>query len=142
MRTVFADATYWIALLNPHDQLHNRAIEISSRLGSCRVVTSERTLSELLNGLSGRGSLLREKAIQTVKSISNNPNVEVVPQTSHQFHRALDRYFSAADKEWGITDCSSFDIMEEKRISEALTYDHHFEQAGFKALLRDGRSQP
>ncbi len=142
MKTVFADATYWLALLNPNDQLHQRAIAVSSRLGSCRVVTSEMTLSELLNGLSGRGSLLREKAIQTVKSLSDNPNVEVVPQTSRQFRRASDRYGSAVDKEWGITDCSSFDIMEEKRISEALTYDHHFEQAGFRALLRDGQSQP
>jgi predicted nucleic acid-binding protein len=142
MKTVFADASYWIALLNPNDQLHQKAIEVSSRLGPFRVVTSEMTLSELLNGLSGCGSPLREKAIQTVKSLSDNLNVEVVPQTSRQFRRAMDRYGSAADKEWGITDCSSFDIMEDKRISEALTYDHHFEQAGFRALLRDGQSQP
>jgi predicted nucleic acid-binding protein len=35
-----------------------------------------------------------------------------------------------------MTDCSSFLIMWQYGIDAALTYDKHFEQAGFDALLR------
>ncbi len=39
------------------------------------------------------------------------------------------------DQAWSFTDCASFCVMKELRIREALTKDHHFDQAGFKALL-------
>jgi hypothetical protein len=41
------------------------------------------------------------------------------------------------DKEWGLTDCISFVVMKERKLTDALTTDHHFEQAGFKSLLCD-----
>jgi predicted nucleic acid-binding protein len=137
MKTLFADACYWIALLNPKEGLHAKAQAVSKELGPCRIVTSEMVLVELLNGLSGYGSKMREKAEQTVKQLSENPNVEVVPQTSSQFRAALERYATRKDKEWGVTDCASFIVMEGKNLSEALTYDHHFEQAGFTLLLKE-----
>jgi len=40
------------------------------------------------------------------------------------------------DKGWSLTDCASFVIMEDEGLPAALTHDHHFEQAGFQALLR------
>jgi predicted nucleic acid-binding protein len=46
-----------------------------------------------------------------------------------------DLYRNRADKNWSLTDCISFVVMKRKGITEALTGDHHFEQAGFKALL-------
>jgi predicted nucleic acid-binding protein len=46
-------------------------------------------------------------------------------------------YCQRNDKNWGIVDCISFIVMEERRITEALTTDIHFQQAGFRALLRD-----
>jgi predicted nucleic acid-binding protein len=53
------------------------------------------------------------------------------------FREAVERYNQRPDKSWGLTDCASFLIMEERGISEALTHDEHFVQAGFAALLRD-----
>jgi len=41
------------------------------------------------------------------------------------------------DKEWGLTDCISFVVMKDRKLTDVLTTDHHFEQAGFKSLLRD-----
>ena len=137
MRIVFADACYWIALFNPRDQLHKKAKDASCALGQCRMVTSEMVLAEFLNGLGDKGSQIREQAVKAVKAIMGNPNVEVIPQTSHQFRCALDRYDNRKDKEWGLTDCASMQIMEEKTINEALTNDHHFHQAGYAALMRD-----
>jgi type I restriction enzyme R subunit len=68
---------------------------------------------------------------------NGNPNITVVPQTRDLFRRAVDRYENRGDKEWSLTDCASFLVMEELGIKEALAHDHHFEQAGFTALLRN-----
>lgn len=137
MRTVFADACYWIALLNPKDPLHDRAIAISKNLKQCRIVTSEMTLTEFLNGFGKLGADFRQTAVEAVQALLKNPNADVVPQTSLQFQTAMTRYAGVSDKEWGLTDCASFDIMRENGLTEALTYDQHFVQAGFTALLRD-----
>lgn len=139
MKKVFADACYWIALLNPKDQLHEVARQVSRELGPFRIVTSQMVLAELLNGLSGFGDEKRKVAAQTVKSLENNPNVEIVPQTNLQFQSAVERYATRQDKEWGVTDCASFLLMKEKCMSEALTADHHFKQAGFTILLETGK---
>jgi uncharacterized protein len=96
MRVVFADTGYWEALLNPRDNLHQRAVNTSKALGKIRMVTTEMMLSELLAALSKRS--VRPFAVQSVDSIRQNPNVEVVPQTSLQFDSAYARYRGHADK--------------------------------------------
>ncbi|TAL02409.1 MAG: PIN domain-containing protein [Porticoccaceae bacterium] len=135
MKVVFADTGYWVAVLDPQDKLHEKARTISNSLGKPRILTTEMVLDELLAALSGLPE--RAFAIRGVDAIRTNPNVEVVPQTSIQFREAFDLYKKMTDKEWSLTDCASFEIMKVRGISEALAHDHHFEQAGFKALLRD-----
>lgn len=135
MKIVFADTGYWEAVLNPHDQLHGRAKQVSASLGKARQVTSEMVLDELLAALSKVS--VRPYAIRGVQAIVSNPNVEVIPQSSLQFSRAFDLYRRMADKEWSLTDCASFEIMWERGLTEALAYDAHFVQAGFVALLRE-----
>ncbi len=136
MKKFFADTSYWIALLNPGDNLHGKVQQVSSNLGDCRIITSEMVMVELLDGLAKYGEQLRKKAVETVESLKSNPNVKVVPQTSIQFTEAMKYYVERPDKQWGLTDCSSFVIMDDESINEALTYDEHFSQAGFVALLR------
>lgn len=134
MKVVFADTGYWEAVLNPKDNLNTKARAISSDLGKSRILTTEMVLDELLAALSPLPE--RTFAIRGVDAIRNNPNVEVVPQTSIQFREAFDLYKKMSDKEWSLTDCASFAIMKARGISEALAHDRHFEQAGFTALLR------
>ena len=135
MRVVFADTGYWVAVMNPRDPLHDRAKQVSRNLGQMRILTSEMVLDELLAALSQ--TPIRNAAISGVESIYANPNVEVVPQTSIQFREAFALFKSRLDKEWSLTDCASFELMKTRGIAEALAHDHHFEQAGFKALLRE-----
>jgi predicted nucleic acid-binding protein len=134
VKVVFADTGYWEAVLNPRDELHQKAIQVSSALGKFRQITTEMVLDELLAAL--RKEPARSYAIRGVQTIRQNPNVEVVPQTALQFERAFDLYRQMNDKEWSLTDCASFDLMRERGVTEALSYDRHFEQAGFVALLR------
>lgn len=107
---------------------------MSNGLGNCRIVTSEMVLVEFVNALSGLA--LRIKAAEVVSRLVNDPNVEVIPQTSMQFSSAIQYLKQRPDKEWGLTDCASFEIMSHRKLDEALTHDRHFEQAGFKALMR------
>ncbi len=137
MRAVFADASYWIALLNPKDALHKKANSLSKILGRTRIVTSEMVLTEFLNDFGGRGEILRRGAVRLIERLRRNPNAVIVPQSSIQFQEALALYAERSDKSWSLTDCSSFRIMQRDRVTQALTHDRHFVQAGFQALLRD-----
>lgn len=135
MQTVFADAGYWIALLNPRDNLHAKAREVSISLGTFRIVTSEMVLTEVLNALASRGELLRKAACTLVETILRDMTSEIVSMTSTRFDEGMELYQRRADKTWGMTDCTSFVIMERRRIKVALSADRDFRQAGFKALL-------
>lgn len=135
MRTVFADANYWIGLFDPKDDLHDLAVTASRGLARTRLVTSEMVLVEVLNGL-GRYLAVRKQTAAAVDAIMADPNTEVLPQSALLFRDALTLFRLHEDKEWGLTDCSSFVIMRQRGLHEALTFDHHFEQAGFSALLR------
>ena len=136
MRVVFADASYCIAMLEPGDGLHEKAQRVTERLGLCRILTTDMVLVELLTFMSGKGEHNRKLATDTVRDLRVSPGVEVVAQTRAQFDSAVGRYASRLDQRWSVTDCTSFLLMEERYISEALAYDRDFEQAGFVALLR------
>lgn len=136
MTHVFADTGYWIALLSPRDELHGNAQQVSATIAGARIVTSDGVLIELLNSFAERGSRLRFVVATAVAVLRENPNVIVAPQTRESFTKAFDLYCERTDKGWSMTDCSSFLIMWQYGIDAALTYDKHFEQAGFDALLR------
>ena len=137
MRTVFADAGYWIALLGYDAQLLNRAASFANQRGAFRIVTSHMVLVEVLAHVSRGGDLTRSRAISLVKELQERDDVEVIPQTEAQFEAALERYAARLDQDWSLTDCASFLTMEARGIQEALAYDSDFVQAGFTALLRD-----
>jgi predicted nucleic acid-binding protein len=137
MKLVFADTNYWVAVLNPNDELHEKAISVSKSLGGVIIITSEMVLTELLNCFAEKGQKLRMVTIELAKQSKSDPNVKVIPQTSLIFSQAMKLYEERLDKEWSLTDCASFLLMQNEKITEALTHDKHFEQAGYKALLID-----
>ncbi len=134
MKQLFADTSYWIGLVNPRDQIHQKVIKITQQLFSVRLLTTEMVLGELLNSFSD--SPFRRAVAGMVLKLRKDRNLRIVPQTSEQFESALRRYKQAADKSWSLTDCASFEVMEAEEVQAALTHDQHFAQAGFEALLR------
>ena len=136
MSDVFADTGYWVALEDPRDRLHEKAIALTRALGPRRIVTTQMVLVETLNLFGSRGERQRSLASGVVERAERSDNVEVIAQTDAQFRAAVERYASRPDQTWSLTDCASFLVMEERAISEALAHDRDFEQAGFVALLR------
>ncbi len=132
MTSRFVDSHYLPALLNSRDQDHAAAVQWSQgRVG--RLVTTTWVLVEVADALSGVKSRLR--AAHFLQMFQRAAFVEVAAPTQEQFQRALDLYQQRPDKDWSLTDCVSFNLMNERGITEALTADRHFEQAGFRALL-------
>ena len=105
-----------------------------SREWTGEIVTTRWILAEVADGLSAPP--LRGTAAAFIRRLENNPFVRIIPVTEIQFTRGLDLYLGRPDKEWSLTDCISFVVMADEGLTEALTGDHHFEQAGFVALLR------
>ncbi len=128
------DTGYRVAFFNSADDLHGRAMELARRLDG-PLVTTVVVLVEVADSLSSAST--RHLGRRFLDRIPTDPNLTIVPLTAELLHRAIDRYTTRIDKEWGLTDCISFVVMEERAISEALAYDQHFVQAGFRALLRE-----
>ncbi|MCP4166493.1 MAG: type II toxin-antitoxin system VapC family toxin [Chloroflexi bacterium] len=136
MKTVFADSDYWIALLNPQDQLHQQALDISNDISPVHIITSEMVCTEVLNYFGKRGQVLRMAAARLMKTIRNDLQVTVIAQSNMWFEAALRLYEHRQDKAWSHTDCSSILIMKKEGLVEVLSYDKHFMQAGLIPLLR------
>jgi len=137
MRKIFLDTFYLKALADRGDNAHRLAISMVARLGNFRGVTSEMVLTELLNALCSRGEYLRKSAIRLTHRLRNDSKTIIIPQTSEQFQQAFDFYQRRLDKGYSLTDCASMQIMRQLEISEILTFDKHFQQEGFSALLRE-----
>jgi uncharacterized protein len=133
MRTVFADTHYFIAMLNTADVAHARAIAFTGSFAG-KYVTTREVLVELADGLSGLGSRL--PAGRLIEALHTNKAMRIIWSDKALFDEGLALYMARPDKEWSLTDCISFVVMTREGITEALTGDHHFEQAGFVALLK------
>lgn len=134
---LFVDTAYVYAIISPRDQWHAKAVLWQEKLIAEKrpLIVTEFVLIEIADGLAAVN--YRQTALQTVRLFHKSPLVEIVPATSDLFLQALTLYEQRPDKDWGLTDCASFVVMDENNLSEALTADDHFRQAGFKALLLD-----
>ena len=132
MSKVFADTFYFLALLNKNDKAHAKALQYSALIE--RLITTEWVLTELADGLAS--SRHRSMFLQTRQELLADADVQVIPLDVRLHEEGIRLYASRADKEWSLTDCISFVVMRREAVTEALTGDHHFEQAGFVALLK------
>lgn len=134
MNVVFVDAYYLIALLNPRDAGHKAVASLSIHPTTSLVVT-EWVLIEAANSLSAPS--LRSEFLRVLDVLRRRPTVTLVPFTTERFDAGVTLYRQRTDKGWSLTDCLSFIVMTEMTITEALTADRHFGQAGFVALLAE-----
>jgi uncharacterized protein len=135
MIALFADAFFFIALLNPRDRAHDSAnLYIEPDLEQ-PLVTTTCVLTEVGDAMASTATN-RAAFADLYRLLDAYPAVEVV-SADLWLVRGLHLYTHRPDKSWSLTDCISFVIMTERGLTEAFTGDHHFEQAGFVALLRN-----
>ena len=135
----FLDTAYVQALVNARDQHHLMARTLLQRLrAASEVWVTEAVLNEVGNVLARSH---RAEAAAFIKRCYTTANIRVVSVDTTLFHRAPDLYKHRADKDWGLTDCLSFVVMQDHELVDALTPDEHFQQAGFRALLRQSTNQ-
>jgi uncharacterized protein len=133
MKPIFADSFFFLAILNPDDQHHERATQFA-RSNARAFITTAWVLTEVGDALSGMGN--REIFIEFIQQLHRNATVKVVPPSQALFDGGLVLFSQRVDKEWSLTDCISFCVMQQQKLEEALTGDRHFEQAGYLALLK------
>ncbi|NUQ37413.1 MAG: type II toxin-antitoxin system VapC family toxin [Caldilineales bacterium] len=130
---VFIDTGYVLALLNTGDEHHDRATMAAQQVKP-PFITTEAVLTEIGNALSR----VRWRALgyATIQDLRADSNIEVVTVDAVLFDRASALYGDRLDKEWGLTDCISFVVMQDRKLTQAVITDRHFDQAGFVNLLQ------
>jgi predicted nucleic acid-binding protein len=133
-RGTFIDTVYILALLNPRDRWHRKAVELSKSVRA-PLVTSHAVLTEVADALSHPNR--RIWACEAIADLRSDPDVCCIAVDERTFAAALGLYRDRPDKDWSLTDCISFVLMREQKLTDALTADAHFVQAGFCALMAE-----
>jgi predicted nucleic acid-binding protein len=133
--SVFADTFALIAWLNPRDDSHAVVAAYLDGFAG-RLLTTEWVLMELADALSAPEA--RSTAAAFLRAVRADPLFDVVGYVPTVYQAGFDLFAARPDKAWSLTDCISFAVMTERGVSEALTADHHFEQAGFRAIFKKG----
>jgi uncharacterized protein len=131
MKWIFADAFYFMALLNESDDAHDAAANLNL---DAKLLTTVWILTEVADGMAA--SPLRRRCVNFLRELSSDREIRIVTADQSLWNESVDFYSRRPDKEWSLTDCISFVVMKKYKIKDALTGDHHFEQAGFNALLK------
>ena len=131
---IFVDTAFVVAWISPNDALHIRAVELLNKIRSEQWLTTDCVLLEIGNSLA---RIHRAEAIRVIENFLSDEKIEVVGLDANLFSRAFELFRTRNDKSWGLIDCVSFVVMKEHEVTDALTNDRHFQQAGFKALMRD-----
>ncbi len=113
-----------------------KAIYLNAKQNGSRLVTTNYVIAELVALLSSPMRIPRNKSIKFIESIKSSALVDIVHIDEDLDAKSWELLKNRADKNWSLVDCSSFVVMQENKIVEALTTDHHFEQAGFVRLLK------
>jgi hypothetical protein len=132
MSAVFADTFYFLGLLNATDEANDRCVAFTERWRG-RLVTTEFVLLELADAFAAPPN--RARVVSFLHRLRQRPDVTVVSASAELMSRGVVRFEERADKDWPLTDCISFVVMEELGLTEAAAGDQHFVQAGFRALL-------
>jgi hypothetical protein len=132
---LFLDAGYALARFNPRDQFHSVAVKLGPIVDESRELwTTDAVLLEICAGFSA--PVERETAIILWDQFqSGDPRYRVAHAGPENLDRAMTLFRSRMDKAWSLTDCLSFVVMEQEALTDALTADQHFVQAGFRALM-------
>lgn len=132
---LFLDTGYIIARFNRRDQYHAEAKQLAGAVAACRELwTTDAVLLEIAAAFSNPDH--RSIAMSMWDEFhGGDSRCRVCEAAGSQLNDAVQLFRERSDKAWSLTDCLSFVVMQQHQLADALTTDHHFIQAGFRALL-------
>ena len=138
MPELFIDTSGWANLIDISQPFHSLSAKIyqNARSQKHKIITTSYIVTELVALLSSPLRIPRPKAIAFIQSLRTSPYVDVMHISKEIDTKAWELLINRQDKEWSLVDCSSFIVMQDRKITESLTNDNHFEQAGFIRLLK------
>jgi len=134
MKKTFVDTFYIVALVNKRDEFHEKANELVLVFDTQPLLTTDAVLLEVGNSPARNN---KQKSIEIINEFLYSEEIQIVRLDETLFEKAFELYKIHADKSWGLVDCISFVVMKENGMTDALTCDKHFVQAGFRALMLD-----
>ena len=138
MKKIFVDTSGWANFFDTDEPFHRltRNIYENARNNGTRLVTTNYVVTELTSLLTSPFRISRPRIIEYIDAIKQSPSVDLIHIDRGLDDQAWQLLTERVDKNWSLVDCSSFVVMQNERITESLTTDHHFEQAGFVRLLK------
>jgi len=133
MNRIFIDTAFVVALVNQKDQYHKQALILSQEYENTPMIITEAILLEIGNALAKD---FKHEAVDIINAFQSSDEVITIEQNTQLFQKGFEMYEKYQDKDWGIVDCISFVAMRENNVTDALTLDDHFKQAGFNILMR------
>jgi len=137
---LFVDTAFLLAVFNQRDQYHQAALRLSARVRKCRELwTTDAVLLEI--GAAFSAPAQRQIAVRIWDEFHTDPRCRLVEVSGPLLGRAMDLFRNRPDKAWSLADCASFVLMGDHGLTDALTCDAHFVQAGLRALLLEEAEQ-
>jgi len=133
MNELFADTSFFVSFITPRDENHELAAEYMSEFDG-RIITTALILVELANYLSRTSE--RRRFVPFARDLRSDKRFQILASDTQLIDGGILEFARTPDQKWSFTDCTSFVVMRRRKIREALTADHHFEQAGFVRLLK------
>lgn len=133
MTSIFADTSFFIALVDRSDQHHAGAVQFLKSNHQPLITTSAIVL-EL--GAFFSDVPLRPSFLASLHAIEKG-KVEVIHVGRELQSQGIEYFGDRPDKDWSLTDCISFVVMKDRDIRESATSHRHFKEAGFIAILRN-----
>jgi predicted nucleic acid-binding protein len=131
---LFLDTGFVQARFSRRDKYHTAALQLMNRVETCAELwTTEAVLLEI--GSTFRAPPERVVVPEICQWLKRQPNRHLVTVSGDLLERGIALFSQRSDKAWSLTDCVSFVLMQDQQLTDALTCDHHFVQAGFRALL-------
>lgn len=138
MAALFVDTSGWGCLFDASQPHHELAVNLyrNARAQNRKIITTNYVLTELVALFTSPLRIPRPTVIKLMDDLINSAYVEILYIDKTLDEDVWSLFRRRPDKQWSWVDCASFVIMQQRGIREALTTDHHFEQAGFMRLLK------
>jgi predicted nucleic acid-binding protein len=131
---MFLDSSFIVARFTPRDQFHETATQLGLRVDQCKEIwTTEAVLLEIAAAF--RAPSQRRAAVRVWDQFHSESRCRLTQISGGLLERGMELFRQSQDKAWSLTDCISFVVMQDQHLTDALSCDHHFLQAGFRALL-------